>query len=549
MKTKTLHVYNKIQKYPSKSPETIAWLLYLCLNTVTSVFHEPWFDEAVAWQIARKCSLWDILFYVPHYEGHPPLWHLILLPFAKLGAPYELSLTIVSVLFASTAMALMLRYAPFPRIVKLLLPFTYFLSYQYCVIARPYCIMMLVFMLLAMTYKKRNTNPGKYVACLAFLCATSAYGIVFAGSLAIVWLLEIWNRSNILVFIKSFIRDRRFRWLMGLLLLAIAFILEFIPYADTYRSPAPTPNSFLVRLFYTLIISLAEISCSRALSYVALLKEASLNVYELPAGIMFGLITLVMILYYGKRKKTILLFLIPHAVFGVFAATVYFNAHHVGIILLFLLFWLWVSMESEETVEITLPDWANTYCKPFSVVILGYMMAISLYWNGFACITEVNHTCAFGRGAANFLKEHNLEEYNVMLAWTTWSDGCQDVYNSWHYTILPYLNENIFYNGEFGMDGNYSVNKLPSEEVIVAAFEDWKAVGYPDVIVGRPDLKSVFGEDFDYADYAMVYECDAELIWKSNAGEGYHGIFVRRDLLDEMELTEIPYCPPWMMIY
>ena len=42
-------------------------------------FHEPWFDEAQAWQIARSASLREILFEIPHYEGHPQLWHLILL--------------------------------------------------------------------------------------------------------------------------------------------------------------------------------------------------------------------------------------------------------------------------------------------------------------------------------------------------------------------------------------------------------------------------------------------------------------------------------------
>ena len=68
-----------------------AWRLH-CI-----VFHEPWFDEAQSWAIARSGTIKEILFEIPHYEGHPPLWHLILVPFAKLGAPYELSLAAVNI--------------------------------------------------------------------------------------------------------------------------------------------------------------------------------------------------------------------------------------------------------------------------------------------------------------------------------------------------------------------------------------------------------------------------------------------------------------------
>ena len=78
-------------------------------------FHEPWFDEAQAWAIARSGSLKEILFEIPHYEGHPPLWDLILLPFAKLGAPYELSLAIVNIFFMTLAVAVLLFQVTFSK--------------------------------------------------------------------------------------------------------------------------------------------------------------------------------------------------------------------------------------------------------------------------------------------------------------------------------------------------------------------------------------------------------------------------------------------------
>jgi len=46
-------------------------------------FHEPWFDEVQAWMIARCATIKELLTVIPHYEGHPPLWHMILMPIVE----------------------------------------------------------------------------------------------------------------------------------------------------------------------------------------------------------------------------------------------------------------------------------------------------------------------------------------------------------------------------------------------------------------------------------------------------------------------------------
>ena len=63
--------------------EYITMFLYVILLCIVECFHESWFDEVQAWQIARSASLKEILFEVPHYEGHPQLWHLLLYPFLQ----------------------------------------------------------------------------------------------------------------------------------------------------------------------------------------------------------------------------------------------------------------------------------------------------------------------------------------------------------------------------------------------------------------------------------------------------------------------------------
>lgn len=60
----------------------ITLIIYLLGVCTVTCFHEPWFDESQAWAIAKTASYKEILFTLPHYEGHPPLWHLILSTFA-----------------------------------------------------------------------------------------------------------------------------------------------------------------------------------------------------------------------------------------------------------------------------------------------------------------------------------------------------------------------------------------------------------------------------------------------------------------------------------
>ena len=121
----------KFENYQSKAPEWGAFLIYVISHIVLCIYHEPWYDECVAWMIAKYTSVKDIIFYVPHFEGHPPLWHLILKLFAFFYVDFHIALSILVILFSSVAVYLILFYSPFRRIIKLIFPFTYFIFYQY----------------------------------------------------------------------------------------------------------------------------------------------------------------------------------------------------------------------------------------------------------------------------------------------------------------------------------------------------------------------------------------------------------------------------------
>lgn len=131
MTTSLSRIKVKMRESPfwnTKKPEGLTVLIFLVLYCIVTAFHEPWFDEAQSWQIAKCENIARLIFYIPHYEGNPPLWYLILAIPAKLGVPFEIGLKTVGLLISLCSISLVVFKSPFPRVVKLILPFTYFFS-------------------------------------------------------------------------------------------------------------------------------------------------------------------------------------------------------------------------------------------------------------------------------------------------------------------------------------------------------------------------------------------------------------------------------------
>ena len=91
-------------------------IVYGVITFFIMLNHEPWRDEAQAWLIARDISLFDIFNYMK-YEGHPCLWHLLLMLFAKLNFPY-LTINIISWMIMLLSAILVIYKSPFNKMIS-----------------------------------------------------------------------------------------------------------------------------------------------------------------------------------------------------------------------------------------------------------------------------------------------------------------------------------------------------------------------------------------------------------------------------------------------
>lgn len=165
---------------------------YLAFNGLLLARHEPWRDEANVWLMARELSPAG-LFAEIRYQGHPCLWYLIVMPFAKLGLPFR-SIGFISYSIMAVTAGIYLFRAPIHPFVKAASLFSPAFSYFYADIARNYCLIALILILLAVCYPKRNEKAVCYGLLLGLLVQADTIAIAAAGMISLMWLCEnLWR--------------------------------------------------------------------------------------------------------------------------------------------------------------------------------------------------------------------------------------------------------------------------------------------------------------------------------------------------------------------
>ncbi len=172
--------------------ETGALLAYLGVVAFGIAQHVPWADEAQAWMLAQEVTLPHLLMHSLHYEGTPGLWHIFLM----LLQAFHLSFTAMRWMagaVAASGVAVLLAYAPFPRLLRLLLPFSFFLAYQDAVVARSYVLFAVLGFAAAAMLRSNRIRPLSVALILGLMAHISLHGALASGGLAVV-ALALWRK-------------------------------------------------------------------------------------------------------------------------------------------------------------------------------------------------------------------------------------------------------------------------------------------------------------------------------------------------------------------
>jgi hypothetical protein len=170
-----------------RRPDAVFAALVVCAYLPVALFaithHEMWRDELHCWLVARDSATpWDVVLNRA-YDGHPPLWYLLLWVLEKTThAPVVMQ--IVHVAIAAAVTWVFASRAPFPRWLRALFPFGYFLAYEYVAISRCYGLALLLGLLLCVHHRRRLDRPWVPAALLAALALTTTVATVVAAAYA-----------------------------------------------------------------------------------------------------------------------------------------------------------------------------------------------------------------------------------------------------------------------------------------------------------------------------------------------------------------------------
>lgn len=483
-------------------------------------FHEPWFDEAQAYLLARDASLRDILMHWTHYEGHPPLWHLLLRCATALGMSFETAIKSVNFLFVEAVLLLIEFRSPFRRITKVIIPTSYFLMYQYSVTSRPYMMLTFFCLLAAMCYNERYEKPMRYCCSLLLMCISHSFGIAFAGGIVIADMLgeSIRQRSVRKMAVRIISNKRVLLSYVMLLAGALAMVAVIMPRSDTY---ATSSNSGVHGFAFCYFMSWLHIpsdtlftSFSSELMYM---REETNPVNEVITAAVISLIIWILLFCIAKKRRMIAEVFLPYSFIAVLTS-IHTLPHHYGIFLMYLLFMLWTATDKE---RITLKEFAEPLekaglkadlTKKIAIGGAAAFTAINLYWDGLSYYREIKYAYDPARSLAQWIKDNELEDRKIL---TTWSENDAYIVNASSVASNAYFDRNIYYNLNYGL--SFISHKACSGDDAVNIKKEWLAMGEPDLMVCDTPQESSYickdlGIDSDYI--ALAYTGEGKRIFK-----------------------------------
>ena len=451
-------------------------LLFVFCCLFIGYFHEPWSDEAQSWLIAREEPIGEIFFYNSRYEGTFPLWTLILKLFINFGLEYQ-NIYIVSTIISTIGICILLYKTNLPKIIKYLLPFSFFVLYQYTVVARNYSLFIIAFAMLLWLYEKRHENVWKYFSCLILFSMISLHGMIISGALTLLYFLETIkkvktgekiNKNKIICFVTIF-------------LLYCFEVYILIPPSDLIMD-ANYENNF------------SEIICD----FIFKITTS----YENPISITINsvIISFWIILILKNKESIKNEFLLIEVLIIILFLVVRCASHHLGI-LFFIILTKYLILNKKE----------NTYI--ISAILVGYII-LTLVTGAL----EVNYKYSGAKEMAEYIK--TIEDYEN-----------KDFYGIGYkcVALLPYFEKNIYSN----INDTYylwSSNNLEwmiykkrlyknpkvIEELKNKVFSEYVLLEYHDLIDFDQEIKETI-EESGY--FELVYETEGKNFYKGNYSE------------------------------
>lgn len=316
-----------IKKHISSIITIVYCIIFYFIFTNIAKYHEAWADEAQAWLIAKNTTFFGLIDAMK-YEGSPFLWHLILKVVIACGLSYE-NLYYIPLFFTIIGIIFLFKNKKVPWVFKLILPFTYFIFFQYTVVARSYCLLFPLLMMIAYIYDEKENKLVIYAILLTLLMNVSLHGAVIAGGLWLEFIYNVFKKYNK----NQKITKSEIVFISIMFILFIILLILIFPKTDCTYNPPIRYNFFelfgeitytsddnlvlniIATLFFIVILlsTVNEENCFRTNMIFGLVAVLNIGIICSPWHLGTLYLTILFLLIINdsfKNKKIYILFLI-----------------------------------------------------------------------------------------------------------------------------------------------------------------------------------------------------------------------------------------------
>jgi hypothetical protein len=385
----------------------IVMALHIAITLWVGWHHEPWRDEADVWLLMRDGGV-RTMFVNTGFIGMPSLWYLSVAIPAATGMPY-FSMTLIHLVFAWIALLVFLLWAPFPRWVKALYAFSYFVAFEYSVVARPYVLTMLFLFSALAGWRMRRERPLPSAVMVAFLASSTTHGLIMAALLGALFLLEV-------------VRERRWKERDAVIAVAIMLLGGVLALVQLWP-PENAPDTHYVRGF----------NLSGTMWAFGNAFFPGLGLWGPFAGavVIMGVTAIAM----GKRLVPQVFFWAMVVALAVIYTYVWVAGYrHAGLVLLVVLAALWLAALYDAD-----PRWLRR-AHVLVALSLAYCCVVAYKYWGF----DTKRPFSGGEEMGQFIRANGLDRYEIAAHKMPEAEA-----------VLPYLPGKRFYYPGIHDDGSY----------------------------------------------------------------------------------------------
>jgi hypothetical protein len=401
----------KGKKIPNHPYAIVLTAIFLLVGTIVAVHHEMWRDELQAWLIARDSTSLIELFRHLKYEGHPGLWHVLLMPLSRITQS-PVIMQVSHLLITTTTVYLFVRYAPFNQFQKFLFVFGYFPVYEYSILCRNYGIGLLLICLFCILFSRRYSKFLLVGAILFLLGHTSVHALIIVIAIGCGLMLDfLLTRKRVLA------EGHNGEWQIwvGFSLIALGIItsvLQLNPPADTGFAIA-WKWDFDVEHLRKVVKIMTRAFFPIPKAELGFWGSQWLENYAFFTGIQLHLSYLLMIwfaLVLLRKPSALLTYLMGTIGLLTFFYVKYFGSmrHHGFLFLLFITV-AWVYQHCGEIKLERLSRLSTAWGKSLSPILT--LILVFHFIGGITAIRmDYRHVFSYGKRTAEYIKAANMQD-------------------------------------------------------------------------------------------------------------------------------------------